>query len=203
MSKIPADLEASIQERIEADTDFQNEIASLSDEEKTQKIDERMAVEVGNEFTGLKTKAEKAEKAEELANNYKIRAEKAEKALKGNGGGEASKVEATLSPKDYLALTENKISSEDFDEVVRVAGLLGKTVSEGLKDSTLKAIIAGRVEERQTAIATQTKSPRGASRVSGDALMERASKGELPEKDEDIAKLAEAEEAAKKARLRR
>lgn len=113
------------------------------------------------------------------------------------------KTEVTLSPKDYLALTESKISSDDFDEVVRVANILGKPVNEALKDSTLKAIIAGRVEERQTALATQTKSPRGTSRVSGDALMEKASKGELPEKDEDIAKLAEAEEAAKKARLRR
>lgn len=103
--------------------------------------------------------------------------------------------EVAITPKDTLALTEAKVSVEDYDEVVRVAKILGKPIIEALKDNTLKSILRERVEERLTANATQVKSPRSSSKPVGEVLLDRAYKGELPEKDEDITALAEAQMA--------
>ena len=102
------------------------------------------------------------------------------------------KEEIGMTPKDTLALIEAKVSVEDYDEVVRVAKILGKPVMDALKDNTLKSILRERVEERLTANASQVKSPRSSSKPAGEVLLDRASKGELPEKDEDITNLAEA-----------
>lgn len=195
MTKTKAELDASIQEKIEADADFQTSLDGLSDDDKNQKLEERKAELFDQELSGLNEKAEKLTKAEELANNYKIRAEKAEKAKEKK---DETPIGDNLTPKDYLALTENKISSEDFDEVVRVAKILGKPISDALKDKTLQSIIADRVEERATALATQTKSPRGTSKVSGEALIDKAEKGNLPESEIDELVKANMERKLKK-----
>ena len=100
-----------------------------------------------------------------------------------------------LSTKDIIALS--KVDEEDIDEVSRVAKILGKTVSEALKDSTLNTILNVRKEERKTAKATQTKGGAPASKVSGESLLKKAQQGELPETDEGIEKLVEHEMALK------
>lgn len=100
--------------------------------------------------------------------------------------------ELVLTPKDTLALIEAKVSAEDFDEVIRVAKILGKTVAEAVKDKTLQSILRDRAEERQTAIAAQTKSPRGIAKPNGDELIEKANRGQLPDSEEDIDRLTEA-----------
>lgn len=108
--------------------------------------------------------------------------------------------ELNLTAKDFLALSENKVSSEDFDEVVRVSKALGYSqLSEGLKDSTIKSILTIRAEERRTANATQIRGgARGASKVSGEDLLRKAeSTGELPDSDEGIRAIAEARHARK------
>ena len=95
-----------------------------------------------------------------------------------------------LSPKDYLALTEQKVTSDDFDEVVRVSKILGKNVAETLQDSTMKIILKTRNEERMTALATQTsKGTRSSVSTQPDAVLKKALDGELPERDDDIEKL--------------
>lgn len=102
------------------------------------------------------------------------------------------KKEDTMSPKDYLALNEAKVSSQDFDEVVRVSKILGKPIHEALADTTLKTILGVRISERASAAATQTKSPRGTEQANGDALIDEASKGNVPE-EADIDKLVAAQ----------
>ena len=130
-------------------------------------------------------------KAKELAENYRIRAEKAEKEAKGRK--ETEQKPETLTPKDILALNREGITEEeDVDEIINFAGYRKVSVSEAMKDKTLKSILADKAEERKTALATQTKGGQPAGAVSGATLLERASKGELPERDEDIERLARA-----------
>ena len=100
----------------------------------------------------------------------------------------------TLSPKDYLALTENKVGSEDFDEVMRLSKVLDKPIFETLKDSTTKLILKNRLEERETASATETKkSYKKSGQSTGDRLINDFEKGNVPDTEEDTAKLAEAQ----------
>jgi heme oxygenase len=200
MTKTFGELDASIQAKLEADADFQSTVADLSEEERSTRFNEKKQELLDLEIASLHDKAEKATKAEELANNYKIRAEKAESDAKKKGEGEAPKSsqETAISPKDMLALTENKVSSDDFDEVVRIATILNKPIHEALKDSTLKTILTNREEERTTAMATQTRSPRGVQKESGDALIAKAQKGQLDESEID--KLVEAQLAQKSKR---
>lgn len=145
---------------------------------------------------------EKLTKAEEIANNQKIRAEKAERELKelrSKNIPESNNENQSLTAKDTLALIEAKVSSEDFDEVTRVAKILGKPVSEALKDTTLQTILATRGEERRTANATMTRGgTRGASKVDGEDLLRRAeTTGEVPDSEADMQKLFQARQARK------
>lgn len=114
-----------------------------------------------------------------------------EKAEKVTEKKEEVKADLNLTPKDYLALTEHKVTSEDFDEVVRVAGILGKPVAEALQDGVLRTILKTRAEERATALATQTGGGnRGSKGTTPEVIVRKAINGELPE--EDIDKLTEA-----------
>lgn len=97
-----------------------------------------------------------------------------------------------VTPKDYLALNNAKITEDDFDEVVDFAKYRKISVAEALKTQTLKTILAERSEQRQTAKATQIKSPRGTSQGSGDELLTKASKGQLPNDDAGIEALTAA-----------
>lgn len=149
-------------------------------------------------------------KANELANNYKIRAEKAERMLKQKSveAKSADKVskegDIALSPKDYLALTEHKVSSEDFDEVVRLSKVLGKSIAETMKDKVAKTILEQRAEERATALAANTSTARrGAKTESANDILEKFNRGIVPDKEEDIEKLVRAEIEHKKAQLKR
>jgi len=131
---------------------------------------------------------ERAAKAEELANNYKIRAEKAEK--KAKEIKPETKSATSLSTKDVFALVEAKVSEDDVTEVEEFAKFKGISISEALKTSTLKAILAEKKENRQVASATNVGTARRSStKVSDETLSDKASKGELPESDEDLRRL--------------
>lgn len=123
-----------------------------------------------------KKKDEELAKAKELAENYKIRAEKAEKADKKDPE------KYVLQAKDILFLSkENITEEEDIDEVVRYAEYRKIGVADALKDKTLRTILSDRAEERASALAAQTKGQRGTTKVSDDALLDKLSKGEVPE----------------------
>lgn len=105
-------------------------------------------------------------------------AEEAKKAIP-----QATVSEAQYSPKDYLALMSAGVTAEDFEEVERVAKILGKPIAETLADKTMKSILSERQEERKTASVAHTRGgARGTSKVSGEDLLAKAERtGEVPD----------------------
>ena len=136
-------------------------------------------------------------KAEELANNYKIRAEKAEK--KAKEGKEvvpqtptpkATESTNNLTDSDLLALMKSNVHEDDVDRVKSFAKSEGITVKDALKNDELKAILDIRAEKRTTAQVTHTgNSRRGSTKMSDEVLLDKASKGDLPESPEEIERL--------------
>lgn len=134
-------------------------------------------------------------KAEELANNQKIRAEKAE--------GEAKKTRGTtketpvahvkgndMSFRDTVAIVKANVPEEDLDEVLDYAKFKGVSIVDALKSDTIKATLSLRAEQRNTASATHVGSARrGAVKISDEALVSNAEKGNIPESDDEITRL--------------
>jgi hypothetical protein len=102
---------------------------------------------------------------------------------------------------DALLLAKADIALEDASEVVDFANYRKISIADALKNSTLKAILADRVEERKTATATNTRGGQGSKKVTGEKLLEQASKGILSEKDDDIAALVAAELESKRKKI--
>jgi DNA repair ATPase RecN len=129
-------------------------------------------------------------KAEELANNYKVRAEKAEGKTKEI---KTPKSDSKLSNFDMLALAKANIETkEDLDEVTSWAEYKKVSVAEALQSSVLKTILAEKTELRNSAAAVNMGTSRRANSagISDDRLYNDAQKGILPESSEDIARLA-------------
>lgn len=170
-------LETSI-ENEEADLDTADE----STEETMEELRERLA------------------KAEELAKNQKIRAEKAEgklKAPKENKDTKATPAAGELSTGDLYALMNAKVPEEDIDEVREYAALKKISLAEALKSSVVKTILSENAEKRNVANATHVgAAQRGAAKASEEALLSKASKGELPDSDEDLNRLVNARRTA-------
>lgn len=96
-----------------------------------------------------------------------------------------------LSQKDLLTIARAEIEDEDIDDVVEYATLKKISVADALKSTIMKAILADKAEARKVAAGTSTgKTRRSNVAVSDEALMEKAAKGELPESDDDIRRLA-------------
>lgn len=189
------ELDALIQEKLDADTDFAESLADLSDEDKEQAIQDKKSELLTQEFKSLSEKAKEAEKAKELAENYKIRAEKAEKASKkGNSEGEKTpKNEGNeeLSPRDIIALTNANIADEDIDVVLDYAKFKKISVVEALKSSVVKATLAENEEHRKTAAATNIGTGRrGVQQKSEDSLLSEFKSGKVPETDDEMERLA-------------
>ena len=73
------------------------------------------------------------------------------------------------------------------------AKLKGISVSEALKSSVVKTILAEKQEERKTANATSTgNARRGSTKLNPSQLLEKANKGEMPDSDEDLDALIKA-----------
>lgn len=130
-------------------------------------------------------------KADASSQNFE-RAKTAETELKKLKANAENAPLENISSKDAMLLAKSNIDFDDVDEVVNYARFRKIPISDALKDVTLKKIIEERKEVRQTALATQTKSPRGASKTSEDTLLEKAKQGAFPEKEEDITRLAQA-----------
>lgn len=173
--------------------DFSNtsEESDLYSEEPI--VEEEIQDDEGESVEEIKARLEQErqarEKAEELAKNYKIRAEKAERKPKIEPQ-ETKKETQDLSTKDVLTLLQNNVPSDDIDEVVEYARFKNIPISEAIKAPTVKAILAERQENRTVAEASNTGTVRrGSSRISDEVLLSRASKGELPDSDEDLRRL--------------
>jgi poly-gamma-glutamate capsule biosynthesis protein CapA/YwtB (metallophosphatase superfamily) len=182
------DILALVEEKISSDADFQTEIESLDDTEKEQKISEKKAELIKQEYATI---AEKAKKDAELANNYKIRAEKAEKK---NKDGNPTPTKMELSHIDIIALTKADVAEDDIQEVLDYAEYKKISVKEALNSTVIKSLLAEKKEERATAEATATKQTRkGSTTQTGSEMLKNAkSKGEVPADKEDMDKLVEA-----------
>jgi len=139
-----------------------------------------------------------AEKAKELANNYKIRAEKAESKLKNSFNKQNNNTEvksdskSELSTMDAMLIMKSNVDIQDVDAVTKFAKMEGMTIVEALKNDELKAILAVRNEKRNVAEASHSGTSRRSSpKVSDDSLLANASKGILPDSDEDFRRLQE------------
>lgn len=133
-----------------------------------------------------------AEKAKELANNYKIRAEKAEGKLKATVKTEVSSnlKQTDLSTTDLYALMKADIAEDDVADVREYAQLKNISISDAIKSNVVKLIIEEKNEKRNVAQAQHTgTSRRGNTTMSDDTLLAKASKGELPDSDEAIKRL--------------
>ena len=114
------------EELVDLDTSTQE-----SEEEETSEEEEEETPKISPE------EIEELRKKADLAENYKIRAEKAEKKIKEKPV--EVKDEPELTTKDTLALVNAKIHEDDVEEVIKASKLLGKTVSETLKDKIGRA----------------------------------------------------------------
>lgn len=103
-----------------------------------------------------------------------------------------------LSSADLLAVMNAKVHEDDMERVEKFAKMEGKSIREALKDPELKAILALREEQRNTANASNTANVRrGSTKVPDDVLVANARAGKLPENDDDIARLIEAKSRKK------
>lgn len=142
-------------------------------------------------------------KKAELADAYKVRAEKAEKELKRTQKEtKMPEKEHTLSTRDTIALIDAKISAEDFDKVVDWANFKKISVSDALKDKTLQVVLRENAEERDTANATTIKGGSGFKKETPEEIVRQA-KQRIPETDEEIEKLAEANYQLKMRKLQK
>jgi len=169
---------------MENDTQVEDETLEVQEEEV--EVEEIADDEPEESPEDLKARLKKAE---ELANNYKVRAEKAE--AKAKGGEKTAKIDTSLSTKDVLALSKANIDDEDLDEVLEYASYKKMPIHEVLKSPILKATLAQKAEERKSAAAVNTGSTRRAGNTTSDErLLADARKGVLPDSPDDIARLA-------------
>lgn len=161
---------------------------------------EEEALETSNEESSSELEARLA-KAEELAQNYKIRAEKAERLAKAVKTSEPQKQTPTageLGTKDLYALMEAKVPQDDIDEVTEYARFKGISVAEALKSNVVKTMLSDKAEMRNTAQASNVGTARrGSAKVSDEVLLSKASKGELPDNEEDMMRVIRARKGYK------
>lgn len=143
--------------------------------------------------------------------NMRKRAEKAESSLKeSKSAGEKTPIKQTgektpikssgegtpttpqYSLQDIRAL--NDVHDDDIEVIQDWAKFKGISVAEAKKESHIQNLLRTREEERKTAKASNTGKGRGGtSKVSGKSLHSKfMEKGEIPEDDEEMKKLAEA-----------
>lgn len=166
-------LDVLVQEKLDADTGFLATLEGKTDEERNTAMSAKRTEIMNTEWS----------KAQEYARNQKIRAEKAEE--KPNKPTITAKKDddSNLSSVDTIAIIKANVHEDDIEEVIKASKLLGKSISETLKDSTFKTILNTREEERKTAEATNTNTAKpGTKQVSGDELKQNLSKGQVPEK---------------------
>lgn len=176
-------------------TEENGEQETLNPDEEEEKEEEQEE----EEKEDIEEVKQRLAKAEELAGNYKIRAEKAEAKAKEKPI-EKSAEHKELTSKDVLTLASNGITNdEDVELVEKWANFNGKPIREILKDDTLQSILSKRQEERKTASATQTKGGAGgSSKLSGEALLEKANRGQYPTEEADIERMIAAKFEAKR-----
>jgi len=168
--------------------------APNAEEVTTPNVEEEVVDETQETQEELRARLEKAE---ELANNYKVRAERAEKKAKTEvsqpKAKSTSKTSGHMSPDDLYVLIENKVPQEDIEDVREYANLKGISLKDALKNNVVKTILSDKAEMRRTASAANVgTAKRSKGQVSDQTLLEQAAKGNFPDTDEGLARLAAA-----------
>lgn len=152
-------------------------------EESTEDVELR---DIDAEIEQLKAKAEKADELERKNRQLYERLKKKEE--------EPSQPASGLSARDIIALKEANITDEDLAEVEEYARYKKLSIADALKSPTLKNILRDSAEERRTARATETRSPRGVAKTSGEDILRKAEKtGEVPDSVEEMKAMIEAQ----------
>lgn len=175
-------LDTLVQETIEADTEFQDSLVDMSDEDKETAVTEK-TVEVRE--LQFKTLGEESAKNKKDYEETKVRAEKAENSNKKEKKPAEKDDQPVIgtSLKDMRALNDAEVHEDDLEEVESYAKFKKISIAEALKDKTLKTILSEKTEERKTADATNTgKAKPGNKKVSGAELQKNLSEGKVPEK---------------------
>jgi hypothetical protein len=95
-----------------------------------------------------------------------------------------------ISTTDLYSLVDKKVPQEDVPDIKEYAKMKGMTVTEALNTSFIKLMLRDKEEQRVTARATNVANGRRSmAKLSDDSLMNKARKGELPEDDDDLARL--------------
>lgn len=87
-----------------------------------------------------------------------------------------------LTAIDTLAFIDAQVTnSEDIAEVIKLAKGFGLSITDALKDKTVKHRLEVLRDERKTAEASNTRTARsGAKQIDSKALLDNLSKGEVP-----------------------
>ncbi len=159
----------------------------FSEERDKDKIEKALQLKK-DRYTAIQQKKKKQEEIDRLSANPNGDNKEANKP-------DSSGDKTQLSLKDQYALLGAKVHVDDIDEVVEWAkSKYEGDISKALADTKLKAVLGVNEEERTTNAATNTsKSRKGTGQVSPETLLKNfEEKGELPESDEDMEKLAQA-----------
>lgn len=156
------DILTLVEDKISEDTDFQTEIADLSDEDKEAKISEKKSELIKQKYATI---AEKAKKDADIANNYKIRAEKAEGELKKPKPPESKPNDPQLS--DELKLIARGLSDEAIEQAKVIAKGKSISLTEAIKDP-LFLLVKNDLDEKEK----KEKAKLGASKGSGESQEE-------------------------------
>lgn len=175
------DIETVVQEKLDADTDFQTSLADLSDEDKHTAISTKKSELTKAEFVLLE---KKAEEAENKFNDQRTRAEKAEKEAK-----KAKPAEEGLSQTDLLAIAKADVHEDDMDKVINFAKSNKLSIKEALKDDDLKVLRENWEEKRKSAEIANAKGGRsGPQKVTDEVVIDKTfDKGEIPTKGSEEA----------------
>lgn len=200
------EVDPTLEDQDQEDTELDENENQNDEDQDGDDSDDGDADEEGEETVeSLKEKLAKAQKAYE---NQKIRAEKAEKEKKEGASDKRDKPTKKtpakaddLSAGDLYALMERKVHSDDVEDVKKYAKFSNITVKEALDSDFVTRLLADKSQKRDTAKASVTGNRRaGQGKVSVQGLLANASKGKLPDSDEDLDRMIEARLESKRTR---
>lgn len=144
------------------------------------------------EDTTEETLEERVERLEKENHTLKIQRGKAKaKAERAQEEASAATVEGDLSRTDLLALARADIHDEDIDDFILLCKAKELSMSEGLTDGDIQAVLDRRNENRTAAAATHTGSAAsGKVEMTGDQLKDMARKNFANMTPEQVKKLA-------------
>ncbi len=167
---------------IESENDATEEVENTEEVEET--VEDTVTEDTKPEYTEFEKKQFK--RAKEAEAELKAAKQKIADLEKAKAPPEK---QDGISAMDAMALMGAKVTEEeDINEVVDYAKFKGISVSEALKATAIKSILAEKAEQRTTAEATNTSNARrGTTKPSAETILTNASKGKLPENPEDLA----------------